>query len=81
MRSRTDFLVTPDKQKRVLTAAGFLSGLLACLNATRDARVVWPPDAAWAVMSSAHRWEVGIGLALMVATLIVSVVRGTRAGG
>jgi hypothetical protein len=61
-----------------MTAAGFLCGLFACLDALRDARVVWPPDAAWAVMTSAHRWEFGCGAALMVVTMIVSVVRQRR---
>lgn len=67
--------MTSDKQTRVATAVGFLAGLYACLNALGDARIVWPPDAAWAVMTSAHRWEVGGGMALMAVTLIVSVVR------
>ncbi|HUA15669.1 MAG TPA: hypothetical protein VMG31_10240 [Verrucomicrobiae bacterium] len=61
-----------------MTAAGFLCGLLACLNALRDARVVWPPDAAWVLMSSAHRWEVGGGLTLMAVTFIASVVGQRR---
>jgi hypothetical protein len=33
--------MTPEKKRRVATAAGFLSGVLACLDALRDARMFW----------------------------------------
>jgi len=38
--------MTPEKQRRLARAVVFLSGLLACLDALRDASVYWPPDAA-----------------------------------
>ena len=31
------------KSRRFGTAVGFVSGVLACLDAVRDTRVVWPP--------------------------------------
>jgi hypothetical protein len=70
--------MTPDKRRRVATAIGFLSGMLACLDALRDARTVWPPDAAWALLSSAHRLEFGGGIALIVVTLVTSVAARRR---
>lgn len=66
--------ITSDKGRRVATALGFLSGVLACLDALRDAKVVWPPDAAWEALRHAQRLEFGGGLTLIVVTLIVSVV-------
>lgn len=63
------------KGDRLVTAVGFLSGLLACLDALRDARVLWPPDAAWAQMSHPHRLEFIAGAALIVVTLVITVVR------
>ena len=60
------------KSRRAATAAGFLSGLIAALDALRDSRVVWPPDAAWAELSRPHRLELAGGIALIVVTLIVS---------
>jgi hypothetical protein len=67
--------VTADQKSRVATAAGFLSGVLACLDALRDAHVVWPPDAAWVLMSNPHRLEFGAGVALIVVTIVVSLLR------
>jgi hypothetical protein len=67
--------MTPEKKRRVATAVGFLSGMLAVLDALRDARILWPPDALWEALRGPQRLELGAGLALMVVTLIVSVVR------
>ncbi|HLV85765.1 MAG TPA: hypothetical protein VKV39_02235 [Candidatus Sulfotelmatobacter sp.] len=63
-----------DKKRRLTTAVGFLFGLIAAMDALRDAAVVWPPDAAWAQMSHPHRLEFGGGVALIVVTIIISVV-------
>ena len=67
-----------DKQRRVATAIGFLAGMLACLDALRDAKVVWPPEAAWAVMPHAQRLEMSVGIAFILVALVVSVVRPGR---
>ena len=67
--------MTPDKKQRVATAAGFLSGILACLDALRDARDLWPPDAVWEALRGPQRLELGAGIALMVVSLVISVVR------
>jgi hypothetical protein len=64
--------MTPEKQRRVATAVGFLSGVLACLDAMRDARILWPPDAAWAALRSPQRVELGGGLTLVMVTLVIS---------
>ena len=66
------------KGRRTATAVGFLAGMLACLDALRDAKVVWPPDAAWAVMPHAQRLEMGAGIAVILIALVVSVVRPGR---
>jgi len=65
----------PDKGIRVATAAGFLAGVLTCLDALRDAKVFWPPDAVWEVLQSPKRFELGFGIALIVISLIVSIAR------
>jgi hypothetical protein len=41
----------------------------------REANVFWPPDAVWEAMNRPHRLEFGAGIALIVVTLIVSVVQ------
>jgi len=66
--------MTPDKTRRVLTAVGFLSGVLVSLNALRDAKTFWPPDALWATLQSAQRFELTAGLALIVGTVLTSVL-------
>ena len=65
-----------ENNRRIATAVGFLSGVLTCLDALRNARVVWPPDAAWVLMSKPHRLEFAAGAALIVVTIVVSLMRG-----
>jgi hypothetical protein len=66
--------MTPEKTRRTLTAIGFLSGVLASLNALRDARSLWPPDALWAALQSPQRFELTAGLALIVVALLASIL-------
>ena len=67
--------MTPEKQQRLATAVGFLSGLLASLDALRDCKVRWPPDAVWEILRGPQRLELGGGIALIVVTLVIWVVR------
>lgn len=67
--------MTPEKGMRVATAAAFLAGMLAGLDALRDAKVYWPPDAVWEALQNPKRFELGLGIALIVISLIVSVLR------
>jgi hypothetical protein len=67
--------MTPEKKRRVVTAVGFLSGVLAGLDALRDARVYWPPDVVWEVLRGPQRLELGAGIALIVVTLVTSTLR------
>jgi len=66
--------MTAEKQRRAATAAGFLFGVLACLDAVRDNRVVWPLDALWAALQSRQRLELGGGIALILVALVSSVL-------
>jgi hypothetical protein len=66
--------MTPDKKRRVTTAVGFLSGVLACMDAVRDAKVFWPPDALWQALRGAQRLEMGGGIALIVVTLVTTAL-------
>ena len=66
------------EEARVATAAGFLSGVLACLDALRDARVFWPLDVVWHALRHPQRLELGGGMALIVVVFITSVVRQRR---
>ena len=67
--------MTPEKTRRVATAVGFLSGVLAGLDALRDSRIFWPPDAVWAALRSPQRLELAGGLALIGVTLLSSVLQ------
>jgi hypothetical protein len=66
------------KKRRIATASGFLSGVITCLDAVRDARVSWPPDAVWALLRRPQRVELCGGIALIVAALIVSIAAARR---
>ena len=68
--------MTPGKRRRVATAAGFLAGVLACLDALRDKSVLWPPDAVWRSLRNPQKLEFGSGVALMLVTLVVTALRG-----
>ncbi len=70
--------MTSGKQRRVARAVGFLSGVLASMDAVKDARIFWPPDAVWAALRSPQRLELGGGIALIVVTLAMSVVTHQR---
>jgi hypothetical protein len=67
--------MTQQKNRRIATAVGFLSGVLACLDALRDARLLWPPDALWQALRPPQRLEFGAGIALMLVTLITAALR------
>jgi hypothetical protein len=67
--------MTPEKKRRLETAAGFLSGVLACMDAVRDARVVWPAAEMWRGLRSVKRLEFGAGVALIVVSFVISIVR------
>jgi len=67
--------MTPEKTRRAVTAVGFLSGVLASLDALRDARIFWPLDAVWTALRSPQRFELGGGLALILITLLSSVLQ------
>jgi hypothetical protein len=71
--------MTPEKKRRVATAVGFLSGVLACLDALRDARIFWPPDVAWDALRNPQRLELGAGIALIVITLVTSALQRREA--
>jgi len=70
--------MTPEKKRRVATAAGFLSGVLASLDALREARIFWPPDAVWEALRNPQRLELGAGIALIVVNIVLSIVAGRR---
>jgi len=65
-----------NRQRRIATAVGFLSGVLACLDAMRDARVFWPPDALGQVLRHPQRLEMAGGIVLIGVTVVISVVQG-----
>ena len=71
--------MTPEKKRRVATAVGFLSGVLAGLDALHDARIFWPPDVVWEALRNPQRWELGGGIALIVVSLVLTIGRNWSA--
>lgn len=67
--------MTPEKKRRFATAVGFLSGVLACLDSLREARIFWPPGVVWATLRSPQRLELSGGIALIVVTLVTSALQ------
>jgi hypothetical protein len=57
------------------TAVGFLSGVLACLDSLRDARIFWPPEAVWESLRSPQRLELGGGIVLVAVTFLISIAQ------
>ena len=71
----TAVAMTPEKKKRVTNAVGFLSGVLACMDAVRDARIFWPPDEFWEGLRHVQRVELGAGIALIVVSIVLMSMR------
>lgn len=63
------------KGRRLGTAVGFLGGLLLCLDAVKNAQVLWPPAALWSVLEHPGRLKLGAGIALIVVSLALSLWR------
>ena len=63
------------KGRRIATASGFVSGVIASLDALKDAPETWPPDALWRVLNRPHRFELCGGIALILVTFVVSLKR------
>jgi hypothetical protein len=70
--------MTPEKKKRVANAVGFLSGVLACLDAVRETRIFWPPGEFWDDLLHARRVEFGAGIALIVVSIVLSMRKRTE---
>jgi hypothetical protein len=66
------------KGRRLANAIGFLSGVLASMDALRDSKIFWPPSVVWEGLRHAQRLELGGGIALMVVTLLTSTIQGQR---
>lgn len=64
--------MTSEKGARVATAAGFLGGMLLCLDALRDVKILWPPPALWEALQGPKHLELAGGITLIVVTLIIA---------
>jgi hypothetical protein len=73
--------MTPEKMRRVAMAGMFLSGVLACLDAVKEARIFWPPDVLWEGLTNPNRLKMGAGIALIVVSFVMSVVQSRSASG
>jgi hypothetical protein len=65
----------PEKKQRAATAIVFLFGVLAAMNALRDASVLWPPDVVWAALTPPKRFQFVAGLLLVVGALVSAAIR------
>jgi hypothetical protein len=66
--------MSDNKNLRLLNAVGFLAGVLACLTAVRDTRVLWPPDELWSVLGHRQHLELAGGLALIALVIVTNIV-------
>jgi hypothetical protein len=63
--------MTPEKKRRVTNAVGFLSGVLACMDAVRGPRIFWPLGGLWEDLRHLQRVEFGAGGALIVVSMVL----------
>ena len=68
-------LMTPEKKRRIAMAGMFLSGVVGCLDALRDAKLFWPPDMVWEELRNPNRLKLGAGIALIVVSLVTWTLR------
>jgi hypothetical protein len=71
--------MTPEKKKRVTHALGFVSGVIACLDAIRDQKILWPPAELWEALRNVQRLKLAAGLALILVSLVLTVERRSKA--
>jgi len=71
--------MTPEKKRRIAMAGMFLSGVIGCLDALRDAKFFWPPDAVWEELRNPNRLKLGAGIALIVVSFATSLVHSRNA--
>ena len=74
----TDQGTTSGKAARLGTAAGFLSGVITCLDAVHDAKSTWPVSELWQALSRPKRLELCAGIVLILVTFVISIVRKPR---
>jgi hypothetical protein len=67
--------MTSQKRRRAISAILFLFGVLAFLNALRDAGMMWPPDAVWTALNNPSRLKLCGGIALILSGVIAAAIR------
>jgi hypothetical protein len=67
--------MTTEKKKRLTRAVGFLSGVIASLDAVRDQKNVWPPSDLWEGLGKVQRVELGAGIALIFVSVVLMITR------
>jgi hypothetical protein len=67
--------MTPEKKRRVAMAGMFLSGVIACLDAVKDARIFWPLNVVWEGLRNPNRLKLGAGVALIVVSFVTSALK------
>ena len=65
----------PAKPRRAASAVVFLFGVLATLNAVRDAHAFWPPAVLWAALNPPHRFQLCGGIAAILVGIFVTCTR------
>jgi|HubBroStandDraft_6_1064221.scaffolds.fasta_scaffold67890_3 hypothetical protein len=67
--------MTPEKKKRVTRALGFVSGVIASMDAIRDQKVLWPPSELWEALRNVQRVELAAGVVLILVSLLMTARR------
>ena len=65
--------MTPEKKRRVTRALGFVSGVIASMDAIRDQKVLWPPSELWEALRNVQRVELAAGVVLILASVLLNV--------
>jgi len=71
--------ITPEKTKRLIHAVGFMAGVVSCLDAVRDAPIVWPPGELWEGLRNVQRVEFAAGVALVAVSIVLTIARSRSA--
>jgi len=62
-----------EKRRRAASAVMFLFGVLATMNAVKEANSFWPPAALWAALNPPHRFQLCGGIAVILVGIFTTI--------
>jgi hypothetical protein len=66
--------IAAERKTRIMNGAGFLSGVIAIVDAFGEATILWPPSVLWKDLRNVRRVALGSDVAVLVISFLRLVV-------